>query len=81
MITVHFGNSSKLLLTDRLLTINEVIVSIQLLLDIVGVLVVNLGPIEVIVKSQKVLVNQDESKVLPQYQNIEANIHLVLQTG
>ena len=35
------------MLTDRLLTVNEVIVSIQLLLEIVGVLVANLGHIEV----------------------------------
>ena len=47
VITVHFGNSSDLLLIDRLSTINGVIVSIQLVLEIVGVLVVNLGHIEV----------------------------------
>ena len=32
LITVRFGNNSDLLLIDRLSTINEVIVSIQLLL-------------------------------------------------
>ena len=72
MITVHFGNSSKLLLTDRLLTINEVIVSIQLLWDIVGVLVVNLGPIEVNCKEPESLCQSRRIKsitTIPEYRS------------